>query len=287
MYFCLDPALLGAALDVFEAVDVAGELGYAGVSLECRRVCALPRGDLDALLERFKARKLVMGPWSISFDWRRGDGDFLAGLKDFHDAARTMARFGPSTATTWVAPFSVELDWNENLKLHARRLRQIAEALGSAGDGLRLALEFMGCRKLRQGFRHEFVHNLRGLAQLVQKTRADHVGMVLDAWSVYASGRDLASLDFAEDAEIMVVQLGDAPRDVPPAELDDENRYLPGECGAIDCGVLAAGLAQRGYAGPLVVEACAGSLSALDSVGRARAAMKCLWEVTTATVGQT
>ncbi len=277
MFFCFDPSALHVTLCPEESIDIASTLGFAAVSLDQKAVCARNKAERAALRETMRARKLLAGPWSIPFEWRGDETEFQTGLVELKSAAKTMAELGPSAATTWIAPFSSDLDWNGNLKLHVKRLRQIAEVLHASG--LSLGLEFLGTRKLRQGFRFEFVHSVRGVATLCQKLGAPNAGMVLDLWSAHASGQGPVDLDTLEGVPIMLVQIGDTPDGATALTLDEGDRCLPGTSDTVENARVLAELAERGYQGPVAVEAYAGDMEHMTPPEKAQAALAALWNV--------
>lgn len=275
MFFCFDPSALHVTLRPEEAVELASNLGFAAVSLEQKAVCARNKAERAALQEALRAKKLLSGPWSVPLEWRKDEPTFQAGLVELKGIVKIMAEFGPSAATTWIAPFSSDLDWNANLKLHVKRLRQIAEVLQAAG--VSLGLEFLGTRTLRQGFRFEFVHSVRGLATLCQKLGAPNVGMVLDLWSAYASGQGPVDLETLEGVPITLVQIGDTPEGATASTLDEADRYLPGTSDTVENARVLAELAERGYQGPVAVEAYAGEVERMTPPEKAKAALAALW----------
>ena len=86
---------------------------------------------------------------------------------------------------------------------------------------------------------------------LVSMIRSTNVGIVLDPWQIRAGGGTLDEAQKIGGTRIVAVYLSDAPADVPPTELVDEQRLMPGENGTIDSAAVLTRLAEWGYDGPV------------------------------------
>ena len=124
--------------------------------------------------------------------------------------------------------------------------------------GIRLGLEVIGVASFRTGRGLPFVTRLADLGQLLDSLRdeAPNVGIVLDSWHLYAAGESVeAGLAWGVE-QVVWTHLADLPaaalRD--PAAMNDNDRGLPGENGAIDCKALLQRLASAGYHGPVTAE---------------------------------
>ena len=276
MYTCLAPHLLQMDCSSAEAMTIATDLGFGGVSFDSSAIQAMKPGERRDLAVQMTERGLSVGPWSLPLRWRRAEALFRSELDELGPVVEAMAALGPSVATTWVASFSTEFEWNDNLKLHCKRLRQIGDVLAAAGDGMRLAVEFVGARKIRRGFRFEFIHRLGDLASLCVRTACANVGLLLDSWSIYASGDLTSDLIPVEGLPVYAVEIGDAPRNVALSQLDETERHLPGAEGAIDNALLLAHLRDLDYDGSVAVEAYAGSVERMAGPERAEAAKRAL-----------
>jgi sugar phosphate isomerase/epimerase len=81
---------------------------------------------------------------------------------------------------------------------------------------------------------------------------APNIGVTLDAWHWYHSGGTVADVAAAPAARIVHVHVSDA-RTMPPEEVQDNMRLLPGE-GVIDLIGFFKALRQIGYAGGVAPE---------------------------------
>jgi sugar phosphate isomerase/epimerase len=149
---------------------------------------------------------------------------------------------------------------SESLELaaarHVRRLGAIARVLGRFG--VRLGLEVIGVASFRSGRGLPFITRLADLGPLLDSLRrvAPSVGVVIDGWHLYAAGEPVeAGLAWGVDA-VVWTHVADLPRESgrDPAAMNDNDRGLPGENGAIDCKALLQQLASAGYDGPVTAE---------------------------------
>jgi sugar phosphate isomerase/epimerase len=123
---------------------------------------------------------------------------------------------------------------------------------------IRLGLEVIGVASFRTGRGLPFITRLAELGQLLASLRveAPNVGIVLDSWHLYAAGEPVeAGLAWGVDP-VVWIHLADLPAAAPrdPAAMNDNDRGLPGENGAIGCKALLERLASAGYDGPVTAE---------------------------------
>ncbi len=278
MLFCFDPELVGiSSLKPKECITVASDAGFAGVSINPVAVVALSEDEKKELAAFFKEKQLFLAPWEFTFDWRRNERYFQQGLTKLAEYADAMAVFGPSTIKTWIAPFSMEFDWNENMKHHVKQLRAMADTLASRGEGMKLALKFVGSRKIRKGFRYEFLHNLNGLRTLCRSIRKENVGIVLESWSIKAAGDPFSVIDHMEGSEIFVVQISDGPEPFSLPELEEDDRFIPETHNTIDNQVFVSKVTEIGFNGPFLVEFQAGNALNWPVEEKAEKIVACMW----------
>ena len=115
---------------------------------------------------------------------------------------------------------------------------------------MRLGIELTAPPRLAKDRAYQFIYTLDALATLVSMIRSTNVGIVLDPWQIRAGGGTLDDAQKIGGSRIVAVYLSDAPADVPPAELIDEQRLMPGETGTIDSAAVLTQLAEWGYRRP-------------------------------------
>jgi sugar phosphate isomerase/epimerase len=176
---------------------------------------------------------------------------------------------------------SDQRSFQENFDWHVTRLRPIAEVLRD--EGCRFGIEFLGPKTYRAAFRHEFIHTLDGVMELIAAIGTGNVGVLLDSWHLYTSGGSLADLQDLTNQGVVVVHVNDAPAGIARDEQIDTVRTLPMETGVIDLVGFMRAVQEMGYDGPVMPEPFSqriNDLAATDPLAAAREAahsMDALW----------
>lgn len=128
---------------------------------------------------------------------------------------------------------------------------------GRAGENLaRLAepLKSVGTLVAIEPFRWAGIADYPAAIDIVRRSGATNVGLMLDVWHFFNSGADLGFLDEIDVQDIAAVQLNDGPmvdRDFQNAAR--ETRWLPGD-GELDVVGFVTGLREKEYVGTWCVE---------------------------------
>lgn len=103
-------------------------------------------------------------------------------------------------------------------------------------------------------FAYAAISNYEIALDIVRRSGASNVGIMIDAWQFYNTGADLAFLNDVDLSEITAVQLDDGPRVFNDFQaLSRSTRFLPGD-GDLDVLGLARKLITMGFEGPWSVE---------------------------------
>ena len=133
---------LGVKASLPEAIDYAARYGFDVVDADGRYLGDLPQPDLTRLLDSMRAKNVGWAMAGFPTDFRKDDAAFSESLKTLPAFAAGLERAGVKRVTTWISPNSADLTYMENLRTHARRLR---EAVGILKDhGIRFGLEYVG-----------------------------------------------------------------------------------------------------------------------------------------------
>ena len=111
--------------------------------------------------------------------------------------------------------------------------------------GVRIGFEFLG-------FADCSVNSLGVAREIVEALNHPSVGLVIDAFHFHAGGSTWGMLDGLDPERLFVVHLDDA-EDLPPNQLTDAHRLLPGD-GVIPLRDLVRRLETLGYQGPYSIE---------------------------------
>ena len=243
---------LGVKASQTEAIDYAARFGFDSVDADGRYLGGLTQGDLAGLLETMRQKKVAWAIAGFPVDFRKDDGAFSEGMKSFPAFCAGLERAGVKNMTTWISPASADRTYLENLRLHARRLH---EAAGVMQDhGLRFGLEYVGPKTLWSAQRYPFVHDMAGMKELIGEIDRPNMGLVLDSWHWYTSGEKKQDILSLKSAQVVSVDLNDAPAGIPVDQQVDGKRELPASTGVIDIAAFLGGLKAIGYTGPVRVE---------------------------------
>jgi sugar phosphate isomerase/epimerase len=292
MYTTFNARMLGLSLPAADTIDLAASAGFDGVDLLVRDL--LDAGDDPRELRaRIDALGLRGGAFPMPVQWRAGAARFAEDLAQLPRLAEAAAILGLARTNTWVMPETDESPTTSPdraahhaavVRLHVERLGAIARVLD--GFGIRLGLEVIGVESSRTGRGLPFLFRLADLDQVLDSIRveAPDVGIVLDSWHLYAAGESVeAGLAWGVD-QVVVVHVADLPSGASADRLamNDNDRGLPGEHGAIDSKVILNRLSRAAYEGPVTAEpmpACRtlAGLTPESIAGRVARAMRSVW----------
>lgn len=279
---CLSPGSIGVGASQVEAIQLASRFGFEAVEPFPQFLAGLAAPQLELLLADLKARNLVWGAAGLPVEFRRDEATFTDGLQKLRPLATALKQAGARRVGTWLSPASGTLTYVQNFRRHVERLRAIAEVLRA--EGLTLGLEYVGTFTSRANAKFPFVHCLAETRELIAEIGTGNVGVVLDSWHWWQAGDTEADLRSLTPADIVSVDLNDAPAGVAKHEQQDGRRELPAATGVIDVVPFLKALQQVGYAGPVRAEpfnkplndldndaACAATIAALQKARRAAA----------------
>jgi sugar phosphate isomerase/epimerase len=133
--------------------------------------------------------------------------------------------------------------------LYKRRFTECARVL--AAHNVRLGLEFLGPLHLRRMFPYEFIWRMPEMLAFAEEC-GPNVGLQLDSWHWHHVGGTTRDIIAAGRDRIVHVHFNDSP-DLPPDQIRDNQRLLPGE-GVINLVGFLQALQTIGYTDALSVE---------------------------------
>ncbi len=258
-----------------DSVRLAKKYGFEGVDPDPEYFAKLPDDALAKLLDDLKAASLRLGAAGLPVEFREDDQKFSEGLKKLPAAARGLARAKIRRVSTWILPFSDRLTYLQNFRTHAYRLRECALVL--AGEGQQLGLEYVAPRTLWRSSRHPFIHTLSELRELMVAIGTDNLGVQLDSWHWFTSEGTREDLLALRAADVVTVDLNDAPQGPTLDQYQDDHRELPAATGVIPIKTFLGALAEIGYEGPVQAEPFNAALRALpveEACAQTAAALK-------------
>jgi sugar phosphate isomerase/epimerase len=243
---------LGVQADLPTAMALAHQNGFESVAPDAGHLGRLSDGQLADLVADLKGKGLTWGAAGLAVDFRGGDAAFRAGMAALPAFAASLKRAGASRVGTWISPGHDRLPYVANFRQHARRLREVAIALGD--HGLRLGLEYVGPKTAWAASRYPFIHTMAEMRELIAEIGRDDVGLVLDSWHWYTAGDTAEALRSLTNRDVIACDLNDAPRSVPVDQQRDGVRELPCATGVIDLRAFLTALVAIGYDGPVRAE---------------------------------
>jgi len=243
---------LGIKASQTEAIDYAARYGFDVVDADGRYLSDLPPADLARLHDGMRAKNVGWAMAGFPTEFRKDDAAFSESVKTLPAFAAALQRASVKRVTTWITPASADLTYAENLKTHARRLREAAGILED--HGIRFGLEYVGPKTSWSTKQYPFVHTMAGMKELIAAIDRPNVGFVLDSWHWYTSGETKKDLLTLRGDQVVSVDLNDAPAGIPVDQQMDGKRELPAATGVIDTASFLGALKAIGYDGPVRAE---------------------------------
>lgn len=259
MFISLPPWAVARNTGWPEQARIAARTGYAGIDWPFGPVRAAGVEATQALLKELNIQATIVNlPMKEPLDV--DEGAFKAQLPKLAEDAAFCRAIGCRNfqfvlrPTTGAGPGGASKE--ERWKVVRDRFAAIGEVL--AKHDMRVGLEFLGPLVFRTRTPPgstspplPFVWTLPETLKLCADS-APNIGVTLDAWHWYHSGGTVADVAAAPAARIVHVHVSDA-RTMPPEEVQDNMRLLPGE-GVIDLAGFFKALRQIGYAGGVAPE---------------------------------
>jgi sugar phosphate isomerase/epimerase len=244
MFLALNSVLLSGRVGWPEFAHVASQAGYPGTDVMGSAIQAGAEGT-NSLLKQLNVRPAVM---DFPVDFRKDDAAFQASLRKLEPVAAFAAQIHCPRMMTYIMSSS-DTPKAELRAVYKDRFSAAAKIL--AKYNLRLGLEFLGPLALRKMFKHEFIWQMNEMLAFAEEC-GPNVGLQLDSWHWHHSGATTQDIIAAGRERIVHVHFNDAPH-LPPEEIKDDQRLLPGE-GVIDLVGFLQALQKIGYQDALSVE---------------------------------
>jgi sugar phosphate isomerase/epimerase len=250
MFISLPPWAVARNVGWPEQARLAARVGYGGIDWAFGAARKEGVEATRALLAELKIRATIVnlpmqGPLDVD------DAAFKAQLPKLDEDAAFCAAIGCRNFMLVLRATTGGPSKEERWKIVRDRLAGVAEVL--AKHDVRLGLEFLGPMvfRTRGASPVPFVWTLPETVKLATESGAN-VGVTLDAWHWHHSGGTVADIVATPAARIIHIHVSDA-KQMPPEEVQDNMRWLPGE-GIIDLNGFFKALKQIGYQGGVAPE---------------------------------
>ena len=260
----LNTILLGGS--TAEKIAAAGSAGFDQVELWRQDLDAHP-GGAPGVLHALAQADLGLADFQVLLDFDGAPGARRSAKRQ--EALQMLDLAVQVGATSVLAPASTDPDCDA-----ARIVDDLAWlAQQAATRGLRIAYEAMAWSTVN--------HTTPAAWRCVQLANQANLGLVIDAFHIFALGRNASDLDGIPAERIFLVQLSDLDRQVSKTGLKTAARHrrlLPGD-GHFPLASLLQRLSAIGYAGPIGLEVFNDALHARAPAEVAQEAMAALRRV--------
>lgn len=263
MKICFTPGSIGVSANQTEAIALATRHGFEAVEPFGAQLAALTAVQREELSASLNAKHLVWGAAGLPVDFRQDDARFNEGLKALPQIATALAKFGVERVGTWLSPAHNSLTYLQHFRQCAQRLREVARVLRD--HNLRFGLEYVGTITSRNNRKHPFIHTLAETRELITEIGTGNVGLILDTWHWWQADDTVEDILSLKNADIVSVDLNDAPAGLAKEQQKDGQRELPGATGVIETAAFLNALNQVGYDGPVRAEPFNKPLNDLDN----------------------
>ena len=260
MYLSLNAVPIGGKPTWPEFARLASRAGFIGVDVMLDAAMADGVVKTRALLAELKLKPAFI---NLPVEFRKDDGAFKASLPKLEDAGPFAAAIGCPRVMTYLMSSS-PTPKDELRRIYKARLSECARIL--ARSHCRLGLEFLGPLHIRRSNPHEFIWKMPEMLEFAKEC-GSNAGLTLDAWHWHHAGGTVSDILNAK-GRIVVVHFDDSAK-LPPEEIRDNQRLLPGE-GVIDLAGFLKALQTIGYKDSLSVEVFGRGLKELPAEEAAR-----------------
>ena len=270
----LNPGAIGVSLTNDELLEVAISYGFQAIVPNIYEFEKWSNAQINGFQEAMRKNNMVWGAVGLPVEFRASEKKFRS---DFGQLSKMMTRLedlGVTRMSTWIMPTHANLNYSQNMALHAARLREVAQLLKEYN--IRLGLEYVGPKTLRESQKYPFVSNLKELKELIKVINETNVGVQLDAFHWYCASESQKDLLSLKVEDIITVDLNDAKAGRTKDEQLDWERELPGASGVIDLKGFLEALVEIGYDGPIRAEPFNNQLNEMNNQDALNATSKAM-----------
>jgi len=263
MFANLSPSTIGIKdWDYKSLIKLSKKFGFKGIDLY-NNFTSIEEAKLagEVLIEV----DLEWGLFQLPCDFLNvGEKEFSEGMKKLYSMLPFVKAAGCKRAYNHIWPGSDSKSYEENLDWHVNRLQELGALLNSFD--VKLGLEFIGAKTLRDSFSYPFIYNLTKTLELIDLVKPN-IGIVIDFFHFYTSGSTLEELVNIKDGNIIVnVHANDAYLGRSRDEQLDLERTMPLESGIVDGASILRTIRGLDYKGPVICEPFQPTINRLASL---------------------
>lgn len=253
MYATLMTGAIGIkGLTLEDSIALAADTGFEGVWFDIREAKALADAHgVQHVKDLFADKGVRPGGWGAPVAWE-DDSKRDADIEALKPLAELGVELGNPFTTSGIMPGSHDQPFDERYAFVLERLRPFAKALDASG--VRLGIEFIAPKTIREKFRYEFIYSLQHMLKLADDVGTRNVGTLFDVWHHYTSYGTVDEVSQLTPDDVQVVHVNDAPEGLDVDEQIDSQRTLPAVTGVIPAADMLKRLDTIGYDGPVIAE---------------------------------
>lgn len=230
MYNLLIPGTIGIHdISLTDSIKLAREAGFEGVAFDIFEAKAYAdEHGIAALQDIFG--EIIPGVWNPGVNWQDDAtrDEQIEALKPVLELAQQL---GSTNVTTGIMPANNDRPYDEQYEYLQTRLKPLAEALHA--DGVRIGIEFITPKTLRDQFEHQFIYKMQDMLAFAKDVGTGNVGVLFDVWHHYCAHGTLAEMDVVTAEDVQLVHTNDAPLGLEIDEQQDLSREIPMATGVI------------------------------------------------------
>ncbi len=221
MLLSLNSVLLQGRVQWPAFAHLAKQIGFPGTDIMLQPAMQAGVNATNDLLAGLKIRPAVI---DFPVEFRKDEATFKASLTQLDAAAQFAAAIQCPRMITYLMPSS-DTPRDELRQIYKQRFTESARIL--ARSNVRLGLEFLGPLELRKAYKYEFIWRMNDMLEFAREC-GPNVGLLLDSWHWHHAGATPEDILAAGRDRIVHVHFNDSPN-LPPAQIHDNQRLLPGE----------------------------------------------------------
>ncbi len=266
MFKNLNPFSIGISGRQSELIELALTFGFRSLEVSMDDLLKKAQKQNAEHAVRFlTSAQLKLGTFELPIDWRGDEQAYLANLEGVDEIAAIAAAAGGTACHTAIESGSDVFPYHDNFELHRKRLAEIADRLGQ--HGLRLGISLQPLPAQRSGKEFQFIFETDALITLLKSVPSENVGLYLDTWSWHFGGGTVEQLQTLEGRQVVGLTIADAPVDALSDTVDDSQRLIPSEAGAVDVAGLIRQVHLLGFRGPVSLSPSGDSFAGLTREG--------------------
>lgn len=247
-----NPALIGIDVGQEKAIEMASKYEFESVIAFPKFLVSISKTKINEIVGQLKESNLVWGHSILPVEFRKDRETFQSALNTLPQVALALEQAGVRRMQTWIMSTHPDLNYLQNFRQHATRLREVAKVL--CDHGLKLGLEYVGPKSIWSSKEYPFVHTMQETKELIAAIGRANVGFHLDTAHWYTAGESVEDLMTLTNDDVVACDINDAISGLSRLEQPGYHRELPGMTGVIDIKSFLQSLVNIGFDGPIQSE---------------------------------